>query len=368
MKRLLTAKRLLTGLALGLGIASPAVADPLAGYDRFTVVAAHRAAPVAASLWYPAGTPTNRGLVGDNPVFKGTYALVGATIAEGRHPLVVLSHGSGGNMDGLSWLSSGLALRGAMVLAVNHPGSTSGDSSPRRSIRLDERAADLRAAFDTLLSDPAFAPFIDPTRITSFGFSLGGTTALNLAGIRMDRGLYGRYCRERADQADCRFFTKGGVNIDSLPAAIEADMRDPRIGAAVVVDPGMTYGFTDRSIMAATLPVLVINLGGAERWKAADVTASGSNLVPRLPDVRYEAIAPANYFTFLAECKPAGRALLAEERDDPVCDDPEGTDRALVHARILDRWARSSTCEPGREGTQPSGRLTFPRPSGWMAV
>ena len=191
MKHLLAGKRLIPGLALGLGLATPAVADPLAGYDRLTVAAAHRTAPVAASLWYPAGTPTYRGLVGDNPVFKGTYALVGATIAEGRHPLIVLSHGSGGNMDGLGWLSSGLAQRGAMVLAVNHPGSTSGDSSPRRSIRLDERAADLRAALDTLLSDQAFAPFIDPTRITSFGFSLGGATALNLAGIRMDRGLYG---------------------------------------------------------------------------------------------------------------------------------------------------------------------------------
>ncbi|MFC7421186.1 hypothetical protein ACFQNF_15090 [Iodobacter arcticus] len=43
----------------------------------------------------------------------------------------------------LAWLASALAQRGVLVLAVNHPGSMSGDSSPRQSLLLDERAADL---------------------------------------------------------------------------------------------------------------------------------------------------------------------------------------------------------------------------------
>ena len=129
-------KRTFAFAVAAIGLASAAAADPIAGYDRFEVTAPHRAAPVAASVWYPVGTPTYRGLIGDNPVFEGTSAYVGAAIAEGKFPLVLVSHGSGGNMDRLSWLSSRLALHGAMVLAVNHPGSTSGDSSPRRSVRL----------------------------------------------------------------------------------------------------------------------------------------------------------------------------------------------------------------------------------------
>lgn len=31
--------------------------------------------------------------------------------------------------------------------------------------------------------------------------------------------------------------------------------------------------------------------------------------------------------------KPQGRQRLIEEKDDPVCDDPKGADRADVHAR-----------------------------------
>ncbi len=127
------------GLAALLTLASTPFASAedrgeLAGYDRFAIQSAHRAERISASLWYPVGSKTYRGLIGDNALFKGTYAYVGAGLAKGHHPLILLSHGSGGNMDAISWLSSGLALKGAMVLAVDHPGSRSGDSSPRRSI------------------------------------------------------------------------------------------------------------------------------------------------------------------------------------------------------------------------------------------
>jgi len=70
---------------------SNAVADPIAGYDRFEVTAPHRAAPIAASVWYPVGTPTYRGLIGDNAVFEGTPAYVGAAIAENDARFVVAS-------------------------------------------------------------------------------------------------------------------------------------------------------------------------------------------------------------------------------------------------------------------------------------
>jgi predicted dienelactone hydrolase len=333
-------KRTLLLALAAIGVASAAAADPIAGYDRFEVAAPHRAAPIAASVWYPVGTPTYLGLIGDNAGFEGSAAYVGAAIAEGRFPLVLLSHGSGGNMDSLSWLSSRLALRGAMVLAVNHPGSTSGDSSPRRSIRLTERAADLKAALDQILADPAFGPHVDRSRIVSLGFSLGGATALNLAGAEMDRDLYRDYCaRFGKEAADCIFMAKGGVDFANLPDAFEGKMRDPRVTGAIAVDPGFSYAITETSIGAMALPVLLINLGGDERWMAGDVSARGSNLVARLPHAEYATAAPANHFTFLALCKPGARERLAEEHDDPVCDDPAGTDRAAIHEKIVERIA-----------------------------
>ncbi len=260
---------------------------------------------------------------------------VGATVAGARHPLVLLSHGSGGNMDGLAWLSSELAAEGVMVLAVNHPGSTSGDSSARRSVDLASREADLSAALDTLLADPAFASHVDPQAITAAGFSLGGATALNLGGLVADRGAFAAYCAAIKGPHDCGWFERGGVDVANLPGSFSATAADPRVSAVIAIDPAFGDSYTAESIAAFDKPALFVNLGEADRWRAVDVGPDGSNLAGRLPGARYSVIAPAWHFSFLGICKPDGRQILIDEKDDPVCDDPSGADRADVHARAV---------------------------------
>jgi predicted dienelactone hydrolase len=327
-------------LALAILTAAPAqAADELPGYDRLDVKAAHRAGRIAASVWYPASTGLYSVPIGENAVFQGNRALVGAAVAEGRFPLVLLSHGSGGNMDGLGWLSSQLARAGVMVLAVNHPGSTSGDSSPRRSGDLVAREADLSAALDAVLADPAFAPHVDPTRIIAAGFSLGGATALNLGGLQADRAAFAAYCAKFGAAAqDCAFLRSGGVDPADLTPAFSDTGGDPRVTAVVGIDPAFGDSYTAGSVAAFDRRALLLNLGGeADRWRAVDVGPSGSNLAARLPGARYAVIEPAWHFSFLGLCKPEAAALLAEERDDPVCDDPAGSDRAEIHRRAVDR-------------------------------
>ncbi|QGZ33038.1 alpha/beta hydrolase family protein [Stappia indica] len=315
-----------------------AVAETLAipGYDRMDVPARHRALPIAASLWYPAGRATYRNLIGDSVLFEGAPAMVGAAVAEGRYPLILLSHGSGGAMDGLTWLSSRLAARGAIVLAVNHPGTTSGDSSPRRTMRLAPRAADLGAALEAVLGDPQFAPHIDRERISALGFSLGGSTVLGLAGLRFDRDAFADYCRKAGEEAaGCDFLAKGGVRLDALPEAFSADMRDLRVSAVISVDPGFTHAAAEESLAGVRGPVLFLNLGEEDRWPAVDVGPQGSGLAARVPGARHLAVAPAHHFTFLGVCKEGGAELLRKWQDDPICDDPQGADRARAHEEIV---------------------------------
>lgn len=321
--------------ATALSLATAAQATDV-GYDRLDVIAAHRAAPVAASVWHPAGARTYRGLIGDNAVFEGVPAFVGAAVAEGRFPLVLLSHGSGGNMDNLGWLPSALAAEGVMVLGVNHPGSTSGDSSPRRSVDLAARAADLSAALDALLAEPAFGSRVDRSRITALGFSLGGATALALGGLRFDPAAYPAYCARLGEAAvDCAFFAKGGVAPEAMPANWNSAMDDPRVSAVIAADPGFSFVATPDSVAGMAVPVLLISLGADDLFLAADVSATGSGLAGALPDARHVVVAPAHHFSFLGVCKPAGAAILREEQDDPVCDEPAGGDRAAVHAAVI---------------------------------
>jgi predicted dienelactone hydrolase len=327
-------KRLVTLASAILCLAQPLCAADLPGYDRFDLVAAHRARPVDASLWYPAAGPSYRVPVGDGPIFEPVSAFMAPALAEGQHPLVLLSHGSGGNADALGWLSAGLVARGAIVLAVNHPGSTSGDSSARRSLDLAARAHDLSAALDAALADPAFAPFIDQSRISVVGFSLGGSTALALAGVRFDGQVQAARCTAGPEAADCGFFRRGGADFAADPG-FSADARDPRISGAVAIDPGFGGAATAQSLQAISVPIHLVNLGGADRLPAVDVGPKGNGLAARLPGASYTEIAPAVHFTFLATCKPGAEKMLEEEGEDPICNDPAGAVRADVHARLI---------------------------------
>lgn len=336
------------GLLAALSFSIPAHAKgDLAGYDRFDVVASHRSMPLAASIWYPAGTRIYSAPVNKGPIWKSTKAYIGAAIAPGKYPLVLLSHGSGGNMDAIGWLSSELALRGAMVVAVNHPGTMSGDSSPRRTPSIGPRAADITAALDQVLANPEFAPYIDLDQIAVAGFSLGGSTVLNLAGLRFDRDLYRQYCNRFGDTVqDCAFLRRGGVNFDQLPADLSANSKDPRIQQFIAIEPGMTDAVDENSIKDIDGDLLFIRLGRENGWRASDLEATGSNLLAKLDDPKYAVFAPANHLTFLGECVPGAAEMLAQMEDDPICSDPAGTDRGLIHARIIDEISAFLSLEP----------------------
>lgn len=330
-------------VSLTSSFSNPALADDLPGYDHLTVSAKHRPAAMQGFIWYPQSRKTYKNLIGDNQIFHGKPAFVGAAIAEGTYPLVLISHGSGGNMDNMSWLASGLSKRGAVVLGVNHPGSTSGDSSPRRSIHLWDRPQDVSAALDHILDDPHFGPHINQDEIYSVGFSMGGYTVLQLAGIQGTKRGYIEYCNEMGDAAaDCLFFNKGGVNFEHIDSqAFDASYVDKRISKTVAVDPGMTYALQPATVAAVETPVQLINLGeGDDRWAAVDLESSGSGLTDALPNVTYSVVAPAHHYSFLGSCKPAAPAILSEEGEDPICDDPEGSDREVIHNRINDEIAK----------------------------
>ncbi len=188
------------------------------------------------------------------------------------------------------------------------------------------------------MADPAFAPFIDADHIGAVGFSLGGATALGLAGVRFDGAAQDVNCATSPEAADCVFFRLGGVRFADHPG-FDGDARDTRVTQAVIIDPGFG-GAVDADTLSDALPgITLINLGDADRLGAADVSPEGNDLARRLPGTSYIEITPANHFTFLGTCKSGAVEMLEEYEDDPICTDPEGTDRAATHMRLIDAIA-----------------------------
>ncbi|VVP58811.1 hypothetical protein PS900_05998 [Pseudomonas fluorescens] len=141
-------------------------------------------------VWYPSATTAATQLIGDNAVFVGASAVRNAPPSAGEHPLVVLSHGYRGNWSNQIWLASSLAHKGYIVAAINHPGTTTHDLSPQAAAQLWQRPVDLRRAIDRVTTQPEKFGQVANGRIAVVGHSLGGLTALEIAGARFDPDLF----------------------------------------------------------------------------------------------------------------------------------------------------------------------------------
>ena len=344
--------RLLSILVSAASLSMPAMAQDV-GARRFLVQAEHRDQAVEAIVWYPFTGVGQADRLGDNAIFFGRDAVIDAPLPDTSLPTVILSHGSGGNMLGLAWLAQGLAAQGALVVGLNHPGSTSGDSVPSRSVHLDLRALDASAVLDHVLADPALAAVVDAERIAALGFSMGGGTVMQLAGARFSAQGFRDFCATYDRLATgCAWMQSDGFDLNDWPASAERDLRDARISRAMVVDPAFGFAWAPGSVESIDIPMALINLGDTSLtsdWMGVGAGPDSSGLVGRIRDASYHVIPDAMHFSFLPECRFYAPLLVWLEGEDPVCSDPWGSDRGAVHAEIVDRAARFMGLGPGVE-------------------
>ncbi|MEM7471412.1 MAG: alpha/beta hydrolase [Pseudomonadota bacterium] len=306
------------------------------GYLQTSLEMPHRdgaEAQVEVFLWYPAADPgAEPGLHAQNALFYGFHAIENAAPSAAPLPVVMLSHGSGGNAPQLGWLARDLAMRGFIVMSLNHPGTTSGDSDPHRTPHIWERVADFRTALDWLLGTAPAELNPDATRVASAGFSLGGHTALALAGVRVSKQGFIDYCDAFADKADCGWMNAAKVDFGAIDATkYEADHRDARVIASVAIDPALPRAMTAQSLTALELPVLLVSLGRRDEvMEAVNVTP----ILHQLPDATLHETRAARHFSFLAECSTLGRIIIGAVEDENICDDPITRRRADVHDEL----------------------------------
>ncbi len=288
--------------------------------------------PLSGLVWYPARPTGEATTVGDTAVFVGTRVFRDAQPAEGRFPLVLLSHGWGGHDLNLDWLAAGLAEQGMVVVAINHPGSTTGDITPRTAMEIWNRPADISRVITRMLSDPTFSPQLASGRIAVIGHSFGGDTALALAGVRVDRDRLIAYCDDHDDEG-CTDLRK--AHLRSLPKdRFDASFRDARVTAVVAMAPGLTPAMMQASLKAISAPVMIVAGTLDRRIPVAHLRRLASELPP---GTTYLEVPKARHFDFLPPCKPQGAELLREDGDEPVCD--SAGDRAAMHAAITQKIA-----------------------------
>ena len=294
--------------------------------------------PVNTLIWYPATPdaapePLDIGPP-DAPLFRAGKAAPGAEPAPGRHPLVVLSHGTGGSAAQMMWLGQSLAARGYVVAAINHHGNSGAEPpvTPQGMMLVWERARDVSVAIDQVLADPRIGPHVDASKIGAAGFSLGGYTVVATLGGRTSLPLFHAFCHSPRRDATCddqpefpgaRAKLEAMMDDPGVQASIGRagnDYRDARIRAAVLIGPALANIFTAESLRAIDVPVLVI---GGDADAVAPIATNAARYAEMIRGATLVEVHSAHY-TFLGECGPAG--------PKPLCTDPPGVDRKAVHA------------------------------------
>lgn len=290
--------------------------------------------PLDIAIWYPTEATGSPEKIGDNIAFYSTPALRDAAPEAGEHPLLLLSHGYGGNWRNLNWLATKMAAQGYIVAAVDHPGTTTLNKRPQDAKELWRRPQDLRRAMAKIITTPSLAGKVDAQRIAAAGHSLGGWTVLELAGARFDSARFQNDCQAHARLNACKLIQTLGI--DEADGRLDADESEPAIKAVVSLDLGLARGFTPESLSQIAVPVLIM----AAQADSDEIPArlESGYLAEYIPAAvrRIVNVEGATHFSFMQQCKPGAMALIAEKEpgDEIVCQDGGPRSRAAIHRQL----------------------------------
>ena len=231
-----------------------------------------------------------------------------APVTGERLPLVAISHGTGGTPWGYRGLAAHLARAGLAVLLVEHPGnSRSNDALAGTPANLANRPRHVRLALDAALADAALGPHLAPDGAAVIGHSLGGYTALALAG---------GHPLALPNQ------TPDGV---AHPVPVEPD---PRVRALVLLAPALPWFMAPGALAEVRAPLLV-RAGERDEHAPPYFIERVLGSLPAGARLDYQVVPGAGHFAFFGPIP----AALARGNFPPAYD-PPGFDRAAYQPRL----------------------------------
>lgn len=306
----MTLPRLLASLlfALAAGLAHGA------GLRTIEVPADAQGPALRGAVWTPCAAPPGRVAIGPFTV----DGVRDCPVEGAGLPLIIVSHGSGGSFLGHHGTAAALADAGFAVAAINHPGDSAQDLGRQGQLSaFATRPADMRRLTDHLLGAWPGRAVLDAGRIGFFGFSRGGYTGLVALGAVPDFTRRPELCPAGSPIPLC-----AQIRRQEWPPV---PPRDPRVRAAVIVDPLNFFGPEGLRTVTAPIQLWGSALGG-DGVMPASVEALRRDL-PTAPE--WHGVPQAGHFAFLAPCPPALADRLPE-----LCRDAPGFDRAAFHARF----------------------------------
>jgi predicted dienelactone hydrolase len=337
-------KRIVFLLILGMGLlgtTTPIIAAPRPDAPQYAKRGSYsvgtrefkiedKARPLTGTVWYPAlKTPDQKE---ETTYTAGFLSDKGVAIRDaqpnpknGPYPLIVFSHGFMGLRLQSLWYTEHLASYGFVVIAVDHPGSTlfdyqTGDAAANWALRPLDGLREIEYA-EKVLNAPgdALAGLIDMNTIAVSGHSLGGYTALALAGAPLNFDDLRAWCASNPDPAlkpelACGDYLKNEATIaakrglNTPPKGLWPATTDPRIKAAVPLAPANAPVFGKTGLGAINLPILII-VGSKDQTTIPERDAYPAYTQVSSKRKALGVLENAGHYVFVQSCPPIAITL-----------------------------------------------------------
>lgn len=222
-------------------------------------------------------------------------------------PLVILSHGNSGTPWAYRDLAKHLVRSGFVVALPEHRGNSRNDNSlSGTAANLENRPRHISLAIDAIFAGPAMNHHLAPERVSVIGHSIGGYTALAVAGGKP--------------------WAAPHESLDGKPHPVQVT-PDERVRSLVLLTPA-TFWFLPESLSEVRVPILI------RTGERDDLTpASHADTVirgvydPSL--VEHKTIPGAGHFSFMSNFPPE-----MIRPDFPPSQDPEGFHREDIQPSL----------------------------------
>lgn len=201
-------------------------------------------------------------------------------------PLIIISHGLGGDLATFAYFAQHLASHGFAVAVPEHPGSSASqieallqgfakDITPPKE--LIDRPLDIQFMLDQLASK--YGNQIDTNNVGMIGQSFGAYTTLAIAGAELNWTTLERDCAAIDESWNLSLLLQC-LALEIPEAESDVELKDERITSAIAINPLTSAVFGQESLSKIDIPVMF-------------VSGSSDPVTPALP----EQIIPFSWLT-----------------------------------------------------------------------
>lgn len=234
-------------------------------------------------------------------------------------PVIVISHGLGSDRTSFVYLATQLASYGFAVAVPEHPGSNAEQlrsllsgvaaevAEPNEFIN---RPLDVRYLLNELerlrISDANFRN-INVQQVGIIGQSFGGYTALALAGAPLNFEQLQQDCTGLSDSPLWNVSLLLQCRALELPTT-NYNLRDPRVKAAIAINPIASSVFGEASMSQIAVPVMIVS-GSADTIAPTLAEQISPFNWLTIPDKYLAVIAGATHFSTIGEAAPGSEPI-----------------------------------------------------------